>query len=153
VRGINDLQADYTKKYGAGDYLPPIPLIYWSFRVMVGAGTLMLVVAAVALYLGMQNKIESIPLLLKVLPWMILAPFVANSTGWLMAELGRQPWLVFGLMKTEQGVSVSVDGISVLLSLVLFTATYGALMVADIYLLRKYAKHDPVAEPAPVGAY
>ena len=120
---------------------------------MVGAGMLMLVLAAVGLYLAMQNKIESIPLLLKALPWMILAPYVANSAGWLMTELGRQPWIVFGLMKTDQGVSVSVDGVSVLLSLVLFTATYGALMVADIYLLRKYAKHDPVAEPAPVGAY
>jgi cytochrome d ubiquinol oxidase subunit I len=70
-----------------------------------------------------------------------------------MTELGRQPWIVFGLMKTEAGVSTAVAASSVLLTLVLFTAVYGALMVVTIYLLRKYAKTDPLKDALPVSAY
>ncbi len=144
VEGIDDLQAAYSKQYGAGDYLPPIPWIYWSFRAMVGAGMLMGLLALCGLYLAMRNKIESNLLFLKILPWAILLPYLANTTGWLMAELGRQPWIVFGLMKTEQGVSNTVSGAAVLISLILFTIVYGALMVVDIYLLRKFATSDPM---------
>jgi cytochrome d ubiquinol oxidase subunit I len=153
VKGINNLQADYVKKYGAGDYLPPVPLAYWSFRAMVGAGFLMAFLALAALYLVMQNKLDAVPRFLRILPLAILLPYVANSAGWFLTELGRQPWIVFGLMRTEDAVSPTVDGVSVLISLVLFTLVYGALMVADIYLLRKYAQSDPVAEPAHRAAY
>jgi cytochrome d ubiquinol oxidase subunit I len=82
-----------------------------------------------------------------------LLPYLANTCGWLMTELGRQPWIVFGLMKTEQGVSNMVSGASVLISLVLFTVVYGALMVVDLYLLRKYAQSDPMQAAESVAAY
>ena len=153
VKGINNLQAEYSKQYGAGDYLPPVPFIYWGFRGMVGMGLLMGLLALFALYLVMRNKIENNRLFLKVLPWAILLPYIANTCGWLMTELGRQPWIVFGLMKTEQGVSNVVSGASVLISLVLFTVVYGALMVVDLYLLRKYAKSDPMQATESVAAY
>ena len=153
VKGINNLQAEYSKQYGAGDYLPPVPFIYWGFRGMVGVGLLMGLLALFALYLVMRNKIENNRLFLKVLPWAILLPYIANTCGWLMTELGRQPWIVFGLMKTEQGVSNVVSGASVLISLVLFTVVYGALMVVDLYLLRKYAKSDPMQATESVAAY
>ncbi len=153
VKGLNDLQAEYTKKYGAGDYLPPVPWIYWSFRIMVGAGMLMGVLAFACLYLAMQNKIDANMRYLQWLPYAILLPYVANSAGWIMTELGRQPWLVFGLMRTEQGVSLAVSGGAVLISLVLFTLVYGALMGADIFLLKKYATTDPAKIAEAVGAY
>jgi len=155
VEGINDLQAAYVKQYGAGDYRPPIPLIYWSFRAMVGAGFLMAFLALVALYLVMKHNVEGSRLLLRVLPWAILLPYLANTTGWLMTELGRAPWIVFGLMKIDNAVSPAsaVSGVSILITLILFTVIYGALMIVTVYLLRRYARIDPDQETAPAGVY
>jgi cytochrome d ubiquinol oxidase subunit I len=83
-------------------------------------------------------------------------PYLANTSGWLMAEAGRQPWIVFGVMRTEAGVSVVVSPGAVLLSLVTFTLLYGALMVADVYLLAKFARKEPAPDsesPALVAAH
>ena len=155
VKGINDLQAEYEQTYGPGDYVPPIALTYWNFRFMVGAGFLMVFLALYGLFLVIRDKFGESHRFLRLLPFAIVLPYVASATGWLMTELGRQPWIVFGLMRTENGVSPTVAGTSVLLSLVLFTAVYGLLMAADIYLLNKHAKGGPVVEGAlePVGAY
>jgi len=148
VKGIDELQAAYTQQYGPGDYRPPIPLIYWSFRFMVGAGLLMIALALVGLVLSLKNRMESTAWYLKVLPFALFLPYIANTNGWLMTELGRQPWIVFGLMKTDQAVSNTVTWGMVLASVVIFTLLYGALMAADIYLLDKYAKGGPgVEEP------
>ncbi len=152
VKGINQLQAEYAKKYGAGNYIPPITLSFWSFRIMVGVGTLMALLAALGVFLLWQKKFETMPWLLRLLPWAILLPYIANTTGWFLTELGRQPWIVFGLMKTEDAVSKSVTGGDVLLSLILFTLIYGVLMAFDIYLLIKYARRDPMEKVA-VAAY
>ncbi len=140
VKGINDLQSEYVQKYGAGDYVPPAWMVYWSFRAMVGAGFLMLALAAYALFLTMGEMLEKPPRILRFLPFAIALPYLATSTGWIMTEIGRFPWIVFGLMKVENGVSVSVPAGFVLISLVLFTVVYGILMVADIYLLQKFAR-------------
>ena len=153
VKGLNQLNGEYQQKYGAGDYLPPVPWIYWSFRAMVGAGFLMIALASLGLYLLIKNKFESSPRFLKILPWAILLPYIGTSTGWLMTELGRQPWIVFGLMRTAEGVSTSVDSVSVLITLILFTAVYAGLMVVTIGLLRRFAKTDPIKEALPTGAY
>ena len=153
VKGIFDLQAEYQAKYGKADYIPPVAATYWSFRAMVGAGTLMIALAILALYLVLRNKVDAYPRVLAFLPWMILLPYLANSAGWMMTELGRQPWIVFGLMRTEYGVSQSVPGWSVLVSLVIFAALYGGLMVVDVYLLRKYAKSDPTLVTESAAGY
>ena len=122
VMGLNDLQAEYEATYGEGvDYMPPIAINYWSFRIMVGAGTLMLLLAAYALYLVKRNKLEEAPRLLKALPYLIVLPYLANSTGWILTEMGRQPWLVFGLQLTQDGVSPNVSTGMVLTSLIVFT--------------------------------
>ena len=120
---------------------------------MVGAGFLMIFLAALGLYLLIKNKFETSPRFLKILPLAILLPYIGTSTGWLMTELGRQPWIVFGLMRTADGVSTAVDGVSVLITLILFTAVYAALMVVTIGLLRRFAKTDPIKEALPTGAY
>jgi cytochrome d ubiquinol oxidase subunit I len=153
VKGINDLQAEYTQQYGPDDYVPPLAWTYWSFRVMVGAGFLMALLAFYALFLVLRNKAEHSKRFLRILPFAMLLPYLANTSGWLLTELGRQPWIVFGLMKTAAGVSNVVGGLAVLFSLVLFTAVYGALMGVAIYLFNRYGKSDPVKDAQPVGLY
>ena len=140
VKGIKNLQAEYEQRYGPGDYAPPIALAYWNFRLMVGAGFLMAFLALYGLYLVLQNRVDATPRFLSWLPWAIFLPYIANTTGWLLTELGRQPWIVFGLQKTADAVSPNLTTGSVLFTAVLFTLLYGALMVADLYLLRKYAR-------------
>jgi cytochrome d ubiquinol oxidase subunit I len=153
VKGIDNLNAEFQQQYGPGDYVPPVPWIYWTFRAMVGAGFLMLFLAAWALFLVLKERLETSSRFLKILPLAILLPYIATTTGWLMTELGRQPWIVYGLMRTENGVSTAVDGLSVLITLVLYTAVYAGLMVVTIVLLRRFAKSDPVKDALPTGAY
>ncbi len=143
VKGINQLQAEYEGEYGPGDYVPPVAISYWTFRLMVGAGFAMVLLALYGLYLILTEKSERSRWYLRVLPWAIALPYFANTSGWLFTEIARQPWIVFGLQKTADGISPSVTGGSVLLTFVGFTLLYGTLMVADIHLLVKYAKGEP----------
>lgn len=143
VMGINDLQAQYEQQYGPGYYVPPVIIIYWTFRIMVGAGFLMLAIAAYVLVQLMRNKLMAYPKLIAWLPFAILLPFASNTAGWIMTEVGRQPWVVFGLLKTEDAVSPVLTPGLVLASLIGFTLIYAALMVADIFLLWKFAKSGP----------
>jgi len=151
VKGINDLQAEYEQKYGPGNYAPPIAVTYWAFRFMVGAGFLMLALALYSLYHVMRNTPWAKFRFLGLLPLAMALPYIANTTGWMMTELGRQPWVVFGLMKTEDAFSPSLTPGVVLVSLVLFTLVYGVLMVADVYLLTRFAKAGPLGLEKPVA--
>ena len=114
---------------------------------MAGAGMLMILLALAAAHLGARDRLADTRWFVRLLPVAILLPYLANTAGWLLAELGRQPWIVYGVMKTEDAVSPNVTAGMVLATLALFTAVYGVLMVVDLYLLRKYA----VAGPAPEG--
>ncbi len=142
VKGIKNLQAEYEQKYGPGNYAPPIAITYWSFRIMVGAGFLMALLALYGVYLLANDRFTTQPRYLQMLMWAIALPYLANSTGWLLTELGRQPWIVFGLQKTAEAVSPTVSGGMVLFSTIAYTLLYGALMVADVYLLSKYARGE-----------
>jgi cytochrome d ubiquinol oxidase subunit I len=146
VQGINQLQAQYETQFGPGDYVPIVPITYWSFRVMVGAGVLMIALSAWGLLLVLRKRVRP-GFFLRWLPLAVVLPYLANTAGWLLTELGRQPWIVVGLMKTEQGVSVPVSTTEVALSFSAYTLVYAALIAADVYLLAKYAKAD-TAEPA-----
>lgn len=139
VEGINQLQASYVRQYGAGNYVPPVPIIYWSFRLMVGAGTLMILLALYGLYLMARKRVERSRWYLAVLVGALFLPYIANSMGWIMTEMGRQPWIVFGLLRTQDGVSPTLASGSVLFSLITFTLVYGVLMAVDIYLLMRFA--------------
>jgi cytochrome d ubiquinol oxidase subunit I len=162
IRGVNDIQAEYEGKYGPGDYVPLMVITYWSFRFMFGAALLMVALVAYALFLSMRNWPEkwAHPRWLKWMVPAIALPYIANSSGWILTETGRQPWIVQGLLKTEQGVSVAVHPAWMLVTLIGFTLLYAVLMVADVYLLRKYATAGPDAAmkesedlaPALVGA-
>jgi len=156
VQGINDLQAQYEQEYGPGNYVPPVFITYWSFRAMVGAGFAMLFAIAYALLLVMGEQLEDKPRFLRVFLWLIPLPYIANTAGWILTEFGRFPWIVYGLMKIADGVSITVPAWSVGLTLVGYTLIYAALMVADIYLLVKFARRgvesettdEPTKEPA-----
>ena len=156
VRGINDLQREYQLTYGPGDYVPPVAISYWTFRIMVGAGMAMLALAAFGLWKVARKRVPGNAWYLKLMLWGIALPYLANSAGWIFTEVGRQPWIVFGLQKTADAVSPSVGVGEVLFSLIAFTLVYGLLMVADVVLLKKYAAagvpDDDATEPTPVGA-
>jgi cytochrome d ubiquinol oxidase subunit I len=100
----------------------------------------MLLLAAWALLAAWRGRIDASRLLLTVLVPAIALPYVANSAGWIFTEIGRAPWIVFGLQRIADGVSKSVTAGELLFTLVGFTLLYGVLMAADVYLLAKYAK-------------
>ena len=126
--------------------MPPVAISYWSFRIMVGAAFFMLLIAGISLYFMLRNRIEQAIPLLKLLPFLIALPYLANTAGWLLTELGRQPWIVFGLQLTADGVSNTVGAGMVAASLLVYSLVYLALIGATIYLLAKYARFDQ-AEP------
>ncbi|HNV02813.1 MAG TPA: cytochrome ubiquinol oxidase subunit I [Vicinamibacterales bacterium] len=140
VKGIKNVQADYERRYGPGDYAPPIMWTYWTFRAMVGAGTLMVLLAAWAVLAVRRNRIDASPRLLALLVPAIALPYLAHSTGWIFTEIGRAPWIVFGLYRISDGVSKAVTAGELWLSLAGFTLLYAALMAVDVYLLAKYAR-------------
>ncbi len=149
VEGINQLQTEYTSLYGPGDYSPLVALDYWTFRIMVGIGFLMVALTAYALYLGFRRTTAPWPGWLRWTPWGILLPYLANTTGWILTENGRQPWIVHGLLKTENAVSPNLVPGMVIASLLLFVSFYTVLLIIDIYLLARSARTDLPAEASP----
>ena len=143
VKGIKELQAAAVAKYGPGYYIPDVFATYWTFRAMVGAGVLMIILALAALFLALRGRLERHQLFLKLLVLAVALPYLANATGWLFTELGRQPWIVFGLLTTASATSPSVSAGMVLASLVGFTVVYLALIVATLYLMLKHIRHVP----------
>ena len=146
VQGINDIQAEYEQEYGPGNYIPPVTINYWAFRAMFMPGLLMPLLTALGLYLVLRGRVQDSRWYLYLLPFAIPLPYIANTAGWILTEVGRQPWIVFGLFRTEDAVSPGVPAGTVLFSLLIFTALYGVLMVADVYLLAKFARQGPAAE-------
>lgn len=147
IQGIYDLQAQFEQTHGPGDYIPPVAVIYWSFRVMVGAGFALILLAFWGLFLVMGDMLLNRPRLLNFFVWAIALPYLANTAGWLLTEMGRVPWVVYDVLLLAQGVSVVVPAWQVLISLLGYILVYGALMAATIYLLAKYARAG--AEPGP----
>ena len=153
VEGIRDLQADYTEMYcGTGDTLltcpsdglftPIVWITYWSFRWMIGLGMLAALVSLVGLWLTRKDK-QLPKWAWTVAIWTAPIPMLASLVGWIFTEMGRQPWIVFGVMTTEQGVSPGVPAWAVGLSLAAFTIVYGALAVVEFKLIAKAAKEGP----------
>lgn len=145
VRGVNDIQTEYAAKYGPGDYIPLMVVTYWSFRIMMTMGLLMILSSLLLLILiALGIPIENARWL-RWGPWLIALPYLANISGWVLTEMGRQPWLVQGLLKVEDGVSPNLTVWQVLVSLVSYTLIYGALTGVMYYLTRRYAIAGPDA--------
>lgn len=147
VEGLNQIQAEYEAKYGPGDYIPPVKTVFWSFRIMVFSGMAMLLLGLYGWYASRKNLLEKRPFYSKLMVFAISLPLIANSFGWLMTEMGRQPWVVFGVMKTEDAVSPSVGFNEVLFSFVSFTLMYAVLAGVTIYLFVKHIKKKDHDEP------
>ncbi len=122
---------------------PPVLPTFISFRLMAGLGTYFILAALAATILSRWGKIENQKLLLNLCLYSIPLPYLANFLGWTVAEVGRQPWIVYGVMKTSDGISKSVSLSQVIGSLVGFTLLYSFLGVIDIYLLAKFARKGP----------
>lgn len=148
VKGLKDLQAAAEANYGPGNYIPPVTPVFWSFRLMVVAGLWLILLSFYSLYLWRRGRLEEKPLVLKALLWSIPVPYLANTAGWLMAEIGRYPWIVYGLQRVEAAVSPGVSAAAIFTTLVAFTLLYGVLAVADVYLLAKYARQGIETTPA-----
>jgi cytochrome bd ubiquinol oxidase subunit I len=166
VKGINDLREEYRETYGqdpgaayytAGDYVPVVPVTYWSFRFMIGLGMAAAAGAALVLWLTRRGRVPGA----RWFPWVALSlpvlAVAANSFGWIFTEMGRQPWVVFGLMTTENAVSPGVSVFEAATSLIVLTLLYAVLAVVELGLLITFAKKgaDPFEEPpdVPVGGH
>jgi cytochrome d ubiquinol oxidase subunit I len=155
VKGINDLKAEYAQKYGASGnplvadpntaYTPNIPTTYWTFRLMIGLGALAALIAIAVLWLTRRGRTPTARWLVWAAVAAPLLPVFANSFGWIFTEVGRQPWIVFGLMTTATGVSPGVSVGEVITSMVVFTLLYGALAVVEVKLFLHYVRKG--AEP------
>ncbi|HNT55251.1 MAG TPA: cytochrome ubiquinol oxidase subunit I [Anaerolineaceae bacterium] len=142
VKGIKELQAAFEADHGPGNYIPPVAVTFWSFRLMVGLGTAMILLAAYVIFMLWRKK--TIPtVLLRTFPLAIALPFLANTFGWLLTEMGRQPWVVYDQLTLADAISPNLSSGMVLTSLIGFTLIYALLMAADVYLLAKYARTVP----------
>jgi cytochrome d ubiquinol oxidase subunit I len=131
VKGLNDFPASER---------PPVAISFWSFRLMVGLAFLFILLAAVALFLSRKEGLERRKGYLRIMAFAIVLPYAACELGWVLAEIGRQPWIVYGLLKTKDAVSRSLGAGDLAISLVGFVLVYGALAAVDAFLLAKYAK-------------
>jgi cytochrome d ubiquinol oxidase subunit I len=137
VKGMEEIQKEMERRYGAGNYRPPVWISYISFRVMVASSLIMMffVFYGIIWYLILKKNMHKKMLLLMVFG--ISLPFIANTAGWLIAEVGRQPWIVYGLMPTDKAVSVGVSKGSVIFSIALFSTIYTFLFGLMLFFMRK----------------
>lgn len=143
VIGANQLQAQYEQQYGPGDYIPLMVVTYWTFRVMVTIGLIMMVAAAWFLFTIRRGNLENAKWL-KFVPFGSIAlPLLANVSGWVLSEMGRQPWIVYGLLKVEDAVSPKLTTFDLWLSLIGYTGVYGVLAMVMFGLMKKYAIAGP----------
>jgi cytochrome d ubiquinol oxidase subunit I len=126
----------------ANSTVPNVPALFWSFRFMVGLGFFFILLFAVAFYKSLKRKLDSNRTFLWIALWSLPLPYIAAELGWVVAEYGRQPWIIDGVLPTALAVSGTVAG-NVLFSLAGFVVFYSTLLVADIYLMVKYIKLGP----------
>jgi cytochrome d ubiquinol oxidase subunit I len=133
--------ADRLAKLGVENWVPNLPVTYWSFRFMMGLGFLAMAIALWALYQTRKDNVPKAGVLWTTLMFAApLAPLFGNSFGWIFTEMGRQPFIVYGVLPTASAASPGVSAFEVGLSMVLYTVIYGALAVVEVGLLMHYIK-------------
>jgi cytochrome bd ubiquinol oxidase subunit I len=140
LKGMDTLQKEYSAKYDSvvgeeTNYIPPVKTTYWSFRLMIGFGVGMILLSLFGVYLWKKGKLEESQIFLKFLLPAISFPFLANTFGWIMTEVGRQPWTVFGLMTTADSISPNVSGGTILFSIIMYLLLFTILGGVMIYLI------------------
>ena len=131
----------------ANSTIPNVPVLFWSFRFMVGFGFWFIALFATAFWLSAVRQLNRHRWFLRAALLSLPLPWLASELGWIVAEYGRQPWVVEGVLPTALGVS-STEASNVLFSLLGFVLFYSSLLVADLYLLVKYIRLGPDEEPA-----
>jgi cytochrome d ubiquinol oxidase subunit I len=151
VRGLNDTPEDL--------WPTQVELLYYSFHVMVGLGTLLIALMAVSALQLARGRLGRSPVLLWALMLAFPFPFIANTAGWMTAELGRQPWVVYGILRTAEAASPTVHGGSTLFTTLGFAGLYFVLGVLYLHLIGREVGHGPrprggdapAAAPAPAA--
>ncbi len=149
VEGLNQLQTTEQSAYGRGNYEPNIRLMYWSMRVMAMLGVVMFLIAAVGAWLYRKGKLHTTRWFLWTAVVAMAFPYIAATAGWILTEMGRQPWIVQNLLKTSAAISTGLSTATIAASLTVFLLLYAALGVVDFILMRRYARLDPpqVSQP------
>jgi cytochrome d ubiquinol oxidase subunit I len=122
---------------------PPVRTTFWSYRAMVFLGLVFIVLSLLAFIYSRKDKLRSRSTFLTIMLYAIPLPYIAGQVGWLVTEIGRQPWIVYGLLKTSDAVTQTVSVAHVAFSLIGFTLLYGLLAVVDVYLLVKVSRKGP----------
>ncbi|RRQ87217.1 cytochrome ubiquinol oxidase subunit I [Streptomyces griseofuscus] len=168
VPGINDVNKAEQQRFGPGDYRPNIPVAFWGFRWMIGFGMSSFAIGLAGLWLTRKKFMlpehlrvgeDEVPYLVlfrkkalgpgltpwywRIATWTMAFPLIANSWGWIFTEMGRQPWVVYGVLQTRDAVSPGVSQGEVLTSMIVFTSLYAILAVIEVKLLAKYIKAGP----------
>jgi cytochrome d ubiquinol oxidase subunit I len=146
VQGINELQSSEEHQFGRGNYVPNVEVDYWSMRVMAYLGVLLFLVSAVGAWLYRKRRLEHARWFQRIAIVAIAFPYIAAISGWILTEMGRQPWIVQGLLKTDQANSPNVGTTWLGISLGVFVTLYVVLGVVDFVLMRRYARPG---RPAP----
>ena len=133
------------------DWPGNIPLLYYSYHIMVGLGTFFIAVMVVALCLLWLGKIYTARWMLWILMLSAPFPYIANTAGWMTAELGRQPWLIYGLMRTEDGYSKAVSAGNTMFTLLGFMGMYMVLGILGLFLIRREIENGPVGVESALG--
>jgi len=137
VKGIKDFPKEDR---------PPVMEVFFGFRFMVAMGTIFLLLTAASLYLSIRNRLESSPRFLWLLLFSIPLPYLAGQAGWIVAEVGRQPWIVYGLLRTKDAVSPNIVSGQVMFSLIGFGLLYTLLGIVGLYLMIHHARKGPDPE-------
>ena len=149
VVGINELERQDVAKYGPGQYVPYVAVIYWSFRVMVYTWGLMLLFAALTWWLARKGTLATSRRWQTFAMVMAVSPFLVNTAGWVMTEVGRQPWIVQGLMQTKDANSPLVSTAQVASTLIGFTLIFTVIGGIALWLFLRYVSKG--AEPQATG--
>lgn len=126
-----------------------IPLLYYSYHIMVGLGTIFIAIMVISVFLLWRGKLFNARWMLWILLLSLPFPYIANTAGWMTAELGRQPWLVYGLMLTADGYSKLVSAGNGMFTLLGFMGMYTLLGILFLFLVRREIAHGPLGEPRP----
>jgi cytochrome d ubiquinol oxidase subunit I len=142
VEGMNQIQARYEEQFGPGVYFPPIFIVYWAWRIMIYPLGITALLAFIGLLLVWRKRLADARWFLYLSVAAVVLPFMMATAGWVFTEVGRQPWVVYQLLRTAEGVSPSVPMWMVATSLLVFLVIYGVLTVTNFWLMSKYARKE-----------
>jgi cytochrome d ubiquinol oxidase subunit I len=152
VQGMSEVNAQYNEQYGPGYYVPNVVIQYWSMRAMAYLAVVGFFLGVLGLILLRRKTFTTNKVFLFVCRWMILAPFVMATAGWLLTENGRQPWIVQGLMLTSDGLSGSGSATQIAISLGIVVLLYSTIGIIAVVLMVRHARRGLPDEPRPPAA-